>query len=135
MEKCIYCLRDNVEFTREHVIPESLGKFKTDNMVLHDKVCKECNKYFGDKLELNLCRYSYLSLLKTGMLSPLNTMALKHTQKHVVTSETLHITLPMDNYLDGAHLIVRTNDLKIDLQPQNIYYRISIFLINFLKMF
>lgn len=44
-------------FNREHVLPESFGKFR-DNLVLHEVVCAQCNKYFGDTLDLALGRDS-----------------------------------------------------------------------------
>lgn len=55
--KCIYCLtvKTKTHFNREHVIPEALGKFRK-NLVLHETVCCECNKYFGDNLEIILNR-------------------------------------------------------------------------------
>lgn|SRR3989338_4761748 len=55
--KCIYCLnvKPKLDFNREHVIPEALGKFQ-NNLVLHETVCSDCNKYFGDNLEIILNR-------------------------------------------------------------------------------
>jgi len=118
MAKCIYCLHENVTFNREHVIPETLGTFEPKNMVLNNKVCQECNKYFGDNLEPILSNYSYLALLKTGIWSPLKKRLLGSSKGSIETSEALDITLPINNVLDGAHLIIRTADLKIDLQTQ-----------------
>lgn len=63
--KCIYCLQDkppNKYQKREHVIPQCLGHFTPDNLILYDCVCDECNQYFGDKLELYLGRDSFESL-------------------------------------------------------------------------
>jgi hypothetical protein len=56
---CIYCLKEKpqTEFNREHVLPDSFGKF-TNALVLHDMVCKECNQYFGDTLDIVLARGS-----------------------------------------------------------------------------
>jgi hypothetical protein len=45
--------------TREHVIPQSFGKFHMNNLVLHKSVCDECNQYFGNNLELFLARDSF----------------------------------------------------------------------------
>ena len=55
--RCIYCLesKPKADFNREHVIPEALGKFK-NNFVLHETVCRDCNRYFGDCLERILNR-------------------------------------------------------------------------------
>jgi HNH endonuclease len=50
MSKCIYC-RSKVpsDAPREHVIPQSFGVFKPD--ITLNCVCKDCNHYFGSKLE------------------------------------------------------------------------------------
>ena len=55
--KCIYCsqVKPRTDFNREHVIPEALGRFQ-NNLVLRGTVCSDCNKYFGDNLELLLSR-------------------------------------------------------------------------------
>jgi len=55
--KCIYCLKDKGPdlFSKEHVIPESFGVFR-NNFTLIKIVCKDCNKYFGDNLEIALAR-------------------------------------------------------------------------------
>ena len=50
MKSCIYCRCDvPADVPREHIIPQSFGVFKPD-MTLNC-VCKECNHYFGSKLE------------------------------------------------------------------------------------
>lgn len=56
---CIYCLQDKPPeafLKREHVLPQCLGTFSPNNLVLHETVCDGCNQYFGDVLELNLGR-------------------------------------------------------------------------------
>ena len=56
---CIYCLQDKLQrlfLKREHVLPQCLGTFSSNNFVLHETVCDDCNQYFGDVLELNLGR-------------------------------------------------------------------------------
>ena len=70
--KCIYCLQEKSADhyqKREHVIPQCLGRFSTNNIVLREYVCDECNQFFGDKLELFLGRDSYESLerIKHGL--------------------------------------------------------------------
>jgi hypothetical protein len=58
---CIYCLQDQSQafFTKvEHVVPQSFGRFE-NNFTLHGTVCDECNKYFGDNLEIALGRDTY----------------------------------------------------------------------------
>lgn len=56
---CIYCRQQKLieGFNREHLIPEAYGKFK-DNLVLSRQVCRECNQFFGNNLELALARGS-----------------------------------------------------------------------------
>lgn len=64
--KCIYCQKQKPieEFSRrEHVLPESFGAFK-DNFLLKKTVCDDCNKFFGDNLELNLGRDSIEGILR-----------------------------------------------------------------------
>lgn len=50
MRRCIYCLdeKDEVEFDREHLIPQAFGTFDSDTLVI-DCVCKSCNGYFCDR--------------------------------------------------------------------------------------
>lgn len=61
MMKCIYCLEDKPETSyikTEHVTPQSFGVFK-NNFTLNKVVCDDCNKYFGDNLEIDLARDTY----------------------------------------------------------------------------
>ncbi|MQA89233.1 MAG: hypothetical protein GEU90_03205 [Gemmatimonas sp.] len=57
LPRCIYCLKGGVatDFNREHVIPESCGRFQ-DALVAHELVCTSCNSYFGGSLDLILAR-------------------------------------------------------------------------------
>lgn len=58
--KCIYCLQDKPlsSFTKtEHIIPQSFGVFE-NNFTLNKIVCDNCNKFFGDNLEIALARDS-----------------------------------------------------------------------------
>lgn len=62
MPKCIYCLSNkNISsFSKtEHVIPQSFGKFKDNNLTLNRLVCDDCNLYFSKHLELYLGRDTY----------------------------------------------------------------------------
>src|SRR5579859_2011619 len=58
MRRCIYCLEDKDDgaFNRDHVIPEAFGMFD-ENLVL-SCVCRECNQFFGDGIEMDLGRDS-----------------------------------------------------------------------------
>lgn len=60
MKQCIYCLRSEpaITFTKEHVLPQGLGKFDQSAPVLRSGVCGDCNQYFGDELDIALTRDS-----------------------------------------------------------------------------
>lgn len=65
--KCIYCLEDKPESefrNREHVMPQCFGKFRPNNLILHQTVCDECNQYFGDDLELYLGRDTFEGVMR-----------------------------------------------------------------------
>ncbi len=59
VRRCIYCLGEYPEnaFNREHVVPRQLGSFE-NNLTLTDTVCIECNRYFGNSIELAFGRDS-----------------------------------------------------------------------------
>jgi len=61
----MYCLKEKapIDFNIDHVIPESFGAFE-NNFTLTETVCKECNQYFGDKLELFLGRDTFEGMLR-----------------------------------------------------------------------
>jgi hypothetical protein len=46
---------------REHVLPQSFGLFP-NNFTLEQEVCDDCNKYFGDNLEIDLARDTFEGL-------------------------------------------------------------------------
>lgn len=64
MAKCIYCLREDNVFDRDHVLPEAYGTFAPVSFVLYDTVCKPCNGEFGRSIELSLARDSMEALLR-----------------------------------------------------------------------
>lgn len=48
-QKCIFCLKEEVPFTKiEHIIPESLGG---DEILGNGVLCDKCNEYFGREIE------------------------------------------------------------------------------------
>lgn len=58
---CVYCRTEKEEKffkNREHVVPQSFGVFR-NNLTLHEIVCDDCNRFFGNNLELYLARDSY----------------------------------------------------------------------------
>lgn len=72
MGKCIYCHKTNVEFSKEHVIPELLGLFGTGTFTLSKKsglVCKECNSKFGNTIDLCLAHDSWEGFERVDILS------------------------------------------------------------------
>jgi hypothetical protein len=64
IKTCIYCKKTKLstQFNIEHVMPRAFGHYK-DNLTLHC-VCKECNQYFGDNLEIIFSRDSMEALLR-----------------------------------------------------------------------
>lgn len=62
---CIYCLRQLPvdQFDREHVLSQAFGSYE-QAPVLHRCVCKECNRYFGNTLELGFARGAFEGLLR-----------------------------------------------------------------------
>ncbi len=62
--KCIYCLREDNAFDRDHVIPEAYGTFALVSFILYDTVYKPCNNHFGRTIELSLSRDSLEALLR-----------------------------------------------------------------------
>ena len=63
MPQCIYCRCTRRDpFSREHVIPQSLGSFR-GGLTL-GCVCDECNHYFGKHLELEFARESAESVAR-----------------------------------------------------------------------
>ena len=69
MPRCIYCKQVDVQFNREHVIPEAFGTFGADTMILEGQVCKPCNSTLGGRLDLVLARDSWESRLRSQMLA------------------------------------------------------------------
>lgn len=56
--QCVYCMQNKPLSSyskREHVLPQSFGLF-SNNFTLDKEVCDDCNKYFGDNLEIDLAR-------------------------------------------------------------------------------
>jgi len=62
---CIYCKgqKNADEFNKEHVVPDSFGRFK-GALTLLRSVCRECNSFFSKELELFLARDSLWGLMR-----------------------------------------------------------------------
>ncbi|OQB23526.1 MAG: hypothetical protein BWY11_01825 [Firmicutes bacterium ADurb.Bin182] len=64
--KCIYCLqtKDEIEFNREHVVPQMMGKYQNGFVLSDFQVCQECNTYFSEQIENNIALDSYEAFLR-----------------------------------------------------------------------
>jgi HNH endonuclease len=117
MFTCVYCRRslERADFNREHVIPDQLGSF-AKNLFLYKEVCKYCNQYFGDTIELAFGRESAEAVFR-----------LMHGQKDPksvkpFSGERVYLRLPSGTPCPGAILIVRPSPdgtcTVVDLPPQ-----------------
>lgn len=68
MSICIYCLKSKVEFSKEHVIPQSFGTFGTHTFTLINRVCADCNDLFGKTLDIFLARDSVEGIKRIELL-------------------------------------------------------------------
>ncbi|NSW53469.1 MAG: hypothetical protein HPY85_13270 [Anaerolineae bacterium] len=62
--QCVYCMQTKTISSyskREHVLPQAFGLF-SNNFTLDQEVCDDCNKYFGDNLEIDLARDTFEGL-------------------------------------------------------------------------
>jgi hypothetical protein len=111
---CIYCLQDKPlgAFHVEHVIPQALGTFE-NNLTLNYSVCKDCNQFFGDNLEIVLTRGTIEAIhrLEYGIKPLSEVRDLKYHQL------TLTITAPGDWYGVKVHLVVEGDPPKLVIEP------------------
>jgi hypothetical protein len=95
---CIYCLRELAvqAFDREHVLSEAFGNFQ-QALVLHPYVCKECNTFFGNELEVRFARGAFEGMLRyqKGVRAP------RAGQVHL---QFLEFAVPPDNDYAGVRL-------------------------------
>jgi len=113
MLECIYCRRllSEADFNREHVISEAFGKFD-DAPVLHNMVCRECNQFFGDKLEVRFTRGALEALLRYDS-------GLKAAPNSIIKLPFVEVTLPPGTDWFGVRLGLRMEDkLRIHLFAQ-----------------
>lgn len=92
--KCIYCLNTKIatDFNREHVIPESFGRFKK-SMTLKNTVCSECNSYFSKYLENDLGRdsiYGVMDRSRAGVIDIPDFINKKKHKKKLSDAYILH---------------------------------------------
>jgi hypothetical protein len=113
LHQCIYCRRllDETGFNREHVISEAFGKFE-NALVLHNTVCRDCNRYFGDLLEVRFTRGAFEGLLRFEK-------GLRNPPDEVIKLPYVEVTLPAGTTWSGVRLGLRMEDkLRIHLFPQ-----------------
>lgn len=117
MPVCIYCRKwkKTEEFnTREHVIPQQLGKFE-NNLILNDAlkkikyVCNNCNKHFGDTIE----QWFSIDSLEGYIL---RAKYLKKEHKKNTKRFRLEMTIKEGDY-KGVHVELTENN-KIKVLPQ-----------------
>jgi len=110
--RCIYCLRSlpKTVFSREHVIPRSLGTFE-NNLTLPDSVCSDCNQIFGNRLEPILAEGSLEAVLRLQyQIKPPESA--KYLRKDLV-----HFSLSAEGDLDGLILELRSESGSLVVVP------------------
>jgi hypothetical protein len=116
---CIYCRADKPKELfngREHVLPQSFGRFDGENLTLHDEVCDECNRFFANNLDIHLARDTYEGLQRVpqGIQKP-------EEYKNLGKRSTLVIQ-PQGGPFKNAYSYQRfdpdTGELKILPHPQ-----------------
>lgn len=112
--RCIFCLelRDGADFNVEHVIPRAFGAF-TNNFTLTDCVCRNCNAFFGNVLELFLARGSIEALRRFQY-------GVKPAEEVGELRKEVYFTIAAEGPWKGAYLVLKAeeNMLRIDLVPQ-----------------
>lgn len=108
---CIYCLRrlDARKFNVEHVLSEAFGEFVAP-LKLYYRVCRECNQFFGDQLEVRFARGAFEGMLryqKRLKIPPAGTVRLPFVEFAIPDgSEWTGVRLTLTNGDDGLHLRV-----------------------------
>ena len=114
MYQCIYCLRrlPDRDFNREHVLSKAFGTFK-DAPVLHRCVCRQCNQFFADELEMRVARGAFEGMLrhKHGIRTPTG---------EALNFRYVEFTIPGKHDWSGVRLRVvnEASGLRVTLIPQ-----------------
>jgi HNH endonuclease len=120
---CIYCKQKKPikQFKREHVIPLALGSFKNNPFILRDKVCFDCNQYFGKNLELILGRGSFETLMRI-------THGIKDFKP--IKDDRIEIRYPLKGDFEGAYMRLvgyqERDVFEVELLPQVAFKRKNI---------
>ncbi len=120
---CIYCLGhlDADQFNREHVLSEAFGSFK-GALVLHECVCRKCNDFFANELELRFARGAFEGMLRYQA-------GVKPTPAGIVKFLDVEFALPEgDGDWSGVrlHLINEGGELRATLIPQAAFLDTSL---------
>ncbi len=86
--QCVYCLQTkplSSYSNREHVLLQSFGLFH-NNFTLDQEVCDDCNRFFGDNLEIDLARDTFegLSRFNYGVKKNSEYKSLGHRSRLVI---------------------------------------------------
>ena len=113
MPKCIFCLRENVPFNQEHVIPQGFGKFGSNNPTFSKDdgiVCEECNQKFGDKIDRVLLRETAEGLKRLEKLGRQHDLRLDYV-RNIRFYVKFGDRSPIDAYIDPLDYIQR-NEIR-----------------------
>lgn len=116
MTICIYCKKNQTAHNfsnREHVIPQSFGKFEPNNFILNKRdnrtkhVCNNCNKKFGSLIDRCLAKDSYEGyVLRTKYL------------KNVESTSRLRVSIKIkEGELKGLNMYLTGKDTA-EVSPQ-----------------
>jgi len=111
-QKCIYCLEDleRSRFDKEHVLPKAFGTFN-ENLTLSHHVCRDCNNYFGWKLDFFLARDSIEALRRlTHGLKPLE-------EVKDLPLERLLLSLAQEGEWKGVRMQLRVEGGQLGVGP------------------
>lgn len=113
---CIYCSPNkptDKPYNREHVLPESFGKFK-NNLVLNDCVCIGCNDYFGQSIDRILARGSLEAIAR------LDYKIKSAEDSNELLKNRIKLTLATNDRFNGLILEfgVYESELAVTLIPQ-----------------
>jgi hypothetical protein len=105
---CIYCKRRGVSFDGEHVIPKAFGKFDSNNLVLRNTVCRDCNNFFSRELEQPFSRGSLEAAMRVryGLKNP--------SDGNEIRRDRVEFVIPIGEF-KGARLY-------LDASPYNTPY-------------
>jgi len=112
MRTCIYRLEQfgTSHFTRDHVLPEALGKFE-QNLTLTDCVCTVCNQFLGNSIELFLSRDSLEAIRRLEQ-------GLKPVQEVTdLLNDRLQIIVVEEGPLQGARLKMQAENGHLVVMP------------------